>query len=130
MRETYSLQTPFGREEVDTPLQRTLDKVKMALRVTTDAFDDELKGLIQAAESDLLVAGVALPTGVRHADGVSVRRNESPSQRDPLILRAIITYCKLYFGEPDPQTYDRLKAAYDEQKAQLSMATGYVREGA
>jgi hypothetical protein len=28
------------------------------------------------------------------------------------------------FGEPDQ--YDRLKKSYDEQKAQLGMATGYT----
>jgi hypothetical protein len=31
------------------------------------------------------------------------------------------------FGELDKmEFYDRLKASYDEQKAQLSMATGYT----
>jgi hypothetical protein len=43
---------------------------------------------------------------------------------DAIVSRAITTYCKLNFGEPDE--YDRLKASYDEQKAQLSMATGYT----
>jgi hypothetical protein len=37
---------------------------------------------------------------------------------------AIVTYCKLNFGEPD--NYDKLKESYDEQKAQLSMADGYT----
>jgi hypothetical protein len=31
------------------------------------------------------------------------------------------------FGEPED--YDRLKASYDEQKAQLSTATGYTHWG-
>ena len=43
---------------------------------------------------------------------------------DAIVSRAITTYCKLNFGEPDD--YDRLKRSYDEQKAQLSMATGYT----
>lgn len=84
-----------------------LDKVKMALRVTTDAFDDELTILINSAKLDLGLAGVTLP-----------------STLDDICNLAIITYCKLHFGEPDD--YDRLKASYDEQKAQLSMATGYT----
>lgn len=84
-----------------------IDKVKMALRITTSAFDYELLDLIDAAQTDLGIAGVALPASL-----------------DPICERAIITYCKLHFGEPDG--YDRLKASYDEQKAQLSMATGYT----
>ena len=84
-----------------------LEKVKLALRIVTDAFDDELTDLIVAAQLDLGIAGVTLP-----------------AQIDAVVSRAIITYCKMHFGEPDE--YDRLKASYDEQKAQLSMATGYT----
>ena len=84
-----------------------LEKVKLALRITTDAFDDELNDLIEAAKLDLGIAGVNIP-----------------SEIDAIVQRAITTYCKVHFGEPDE--YDRLKASYDEQKAQLSMATGYT----
>ena len=84
-----------------------LDKVKKTLRVTTTAFDDEITDLIAAAKLDLGIAGVVLP-----------------STLDELCERAIKTYCQCNFGEPD--NYDRLKASYDEQKAQLSMATGYT----
>ena len=84
-----------------------LEKVKLALRITTDAFDSELNDLITAAQLDLGIAGVILPDELDSVCGV-----------------AIITYCKIHFGEPDE--YDRLKASYDEQKAQLSMATGYT----
>ena len=84
-----------------------LNKVKMALRITTTAYDDELKDLIEAAQLDLGIAGVVVP-----------------NQIDAIVSRAIITYCKMNFGTVDD--YDRLKASYDEQKAQLSMATGYT----
>lgn len=84
-----------------------LEKVKLALRITTDAFDDELNDLIEAAQLDLGIAGVVVPAEI-----------------DSIVTRAIITYCKLHFGEPSE--YDRLKASYDEQKAQLSMASGYT----
>lgn len=85
----------------------TLAAVKLALRVTTTAFDSELGDLISAALMDLGVAGV-----------------DYPSASDMLVKRAVITYCKMHFGEPDG--YDRLKASYDEQKAQLSTCTGYT----
>ena len=87
-----------------------LDKVRMALRISTTAFDCELTDLIAAAQSDLGIAGVALPTTL-----------------DEICERAIITYCKMSFGLPED--YDRLKASYDEQKAQLVTATGYTNWG-
>lgn len=88
-----------------------LEKVKLALRITTNAYDSELTDLIEAAKIDLGIAGVIVPI-------------TTYSNIDAIIQRAIVTYCKLNFGEPDE--YDRLKASYDEQKAQLSMATGYT----
>ena len=84
-----------------------LEKVKLALRITTTAYDSELTDLINSAKLDLGIAGVVLPT-----------------ELDSVCSTAVITYCRLHFGEPDD--YDRLKASYDEQKAQLSMATGYT----
>lgn len=87
----------------------TLDKVKKALRIVTDDFDDELTDLISAGLADMGIAGV---------NGVDAVED------DVLITKALITYCKVNFGEPDE--YDRLKASYDEQKAQLSMHTGYT----
>lgn len=84
-----------------------IERVKLALRITTYAFDQEIADLIDAALRDLGVAGVT-------NDDIT----------DPLIIRAVITYCKCNFGQPDD--YDRLKASYDEQKAQMSMATGYT----
>lgn len=87
-----------------------LDQVKMALRIKTTAYDSELTYLIAAAKLDLGIAGVVLP-----------------GELDELVTRAIITYCKLSFGIPED--YDRLKVSYDEQKAQLSTATGYTDWG-
>ncbi len=84
-----------------------LAKVKLALRISTDVYDSELNDLIEAAKLDLGVAGVVVPQTV-----------------DALVTKAIITYCKMSFGLPED--YDRLKRSYDEQKAQLSNATGYT----
>ena len=87
-----------------------LEKVRLALRITTTTFEEEIKDLIAAALADLGIAGVS---------------NEDES--DPLIIRAVVTYCKANFGEADE--YERLKASYDEQKAQLQIATGYTDWG-
>ena len=85
----------------------TLDKVKMGLRIKTTAYDEELADLITAAQLDLGIAGV-----------------EVPSTLDEIVTRAIVTYCKMSFGLPED--YDMLKKSYDEQKAQLVTATGYT----
>jgi hypothetical protein len=87
-----------------------LDDVKKALRLTTTAYDSELGDLISAGLADLGVAGVT-----------------EDDTTDALIKTAVITYCKIHFGSP--ADFDRLKRIYDEQKAQLSMATGYTDWG-
>ena len=84
-----------------------IDDARIALRLTTTAYDTELNRLINAAKLDLGIAGVTLPDTL-----------------DDICNTAIISYVLTNFGEPD--NYDRLKASYDEQKAQLSMATGYT----
>lgn len=84
-----------------------ISQAKMARRMTTTAYDTEVERLLKAALLDLGVAGV-----------------EVPETLDPLVETAAITYFLMRFGEPDE--YDRLKASYDEQKAQLQTATGYT----
>lgn len=84
-----------------------LAPVKLALRITTTAFDSEITDLIEAAKLDMGVAGVKLPDEV-----------------NKLVNQAVITYCKMNFGDPD--NYDRLKRSYDEQKAQLVTCTGFT----
>lgn len=86
-----------------------LTNCKTAMRITTDAFDDEISSYINAAEIDLGIAGVVYEAV------------------DDLVQKAIITYVRMSFG--NPPNYDRLKAAYDEQKAQLQTATGYTEWG-
>ena len=87
-----------------------LAAVKRALRLTTDAYDDELSELIQAALADLQVtAGVITP------------------DQDSLVLMAVKTYCRAHFGSPDD--YDQLVASYEAQKGALRIATGYTDWG-
>lgn len=86
--------------------------VKIALGVTGTDFDGMISDLIEAAKADLGITDIDV---------------ETIGESDPLMKRAIITYCRLnfsVFGLPDG--YDQLKRSYDEQKAQMSMATGYT----
>ena len=87
-----------------------LASAKMAKRITTTAFDDQITRLLQTAILDMGVAGVEVPDTI-----------------DALVETAAITYFLMHFGDPD--NYDRLKASYDEQKAQLSTCTGYTDWG-
>lgn len=84
-----------------------IESAKLAARITTDAFDPQIVDLLDAALLDLGVAGVIVP-----------------ADSDALAKQAAITYFLMNFGAPEE--YERLKRSYDEQKAQLSMCTGYT----
>lgn len=86
-----------------------LEKTKLALRITVSDYDTEIEGLVAAAQTDLGIAGVELPAAL-----------------DAVCERAVITYCKVHFSALSDGEWSRLKASYDEQKAQLSTATGYT----
>lgn len=86
-----------------------IDTCKMAMRITTTAYDSEINAYIDAAKLDLGIAGV------------------DTAVLDPLTEKAVLTYVRMSFGAP--ANYDQLKAAYDEQKAQLMNATGYTDWG-
>lgn len=88
-----------------------LQAVKLALAITVDAYDAELSALIQAALYDLQTNGV---------DALRM-------QADPLVLQAVKTYCRAHFHSPSD--YDRLLAAYEEQKGHLMHCTGYTDFG-
>ena len=87
-----------------------LSKVKKAIPITTDAYDQDLTDLIEAAKLDLTeTASIVLPDPL-----------------DALCERAIITYAKMHFLMDE---YAKLKPAYDEQKAQLSTSNRYTQWG-
>ena len=82
-----------------------ISAAKLALRITTTAFDTEIGTLLDAAYLDMGVAGI------------------EPESDDALVKTAAITYVRAHFGSP--ADYDRLKKSYDEQKAQMQTASGY-----
>ena len=61
------------------------DAAKKALRITVDAYDDEIRELIDAAIADLKIVDISWASDVT----------------DPLVRRAIITYVRVFFGSPD-----------------------------
>ena len=92
-----------------------LDRVKLALLISGNDFDSELTDMIDAAAKDLGIAGV---------DALVI----STDTNDALIIRAIITYCGYQFEivHGSLERSAAFKKSYDEQKAQMSMATGYT----
>lgn len=86
-----------------------IEKIKDRMRIVDPEFNDEIGELAESALRDLNIAGV---------DGTLALVTDS------LVFQAVVTYCRMHFGTPDD--YDRLKASYDEQKAQLQIASGYT----
>lgn len=84
-----------------------IESAKLAGRITTNAYDSQIEDLLETALLDLGVAGVVIPEDM-----------------GGLVRQAAITFFLMRFGDPD--NYDRLKASYDEQKAQLATCTGYT----
>ena len=87
-----------------------LEDVKDALRVSGDDLDIEIKDLIAAAKADLLISGV-------HESNII--------GADPLIKRAVITYCKAHFGYEDVNVSERFERAYIMLKQHLSLSGEY-----
>ena len=93
-----------------------LEKVKVACRVTTTAYDEELQDLMRAALADIAIPDI---------DSYLL---EECGDTQPLVQRAVITYCKMNFGfnALTEGQYNLLKASYDEQKAQMLMNSDYT----
>ena len=86
-------------------------ETKLAMRITTNAYNNEITRLIKAACLDLGIVDVDVEADTE----------------DELLKQAIITYVRLNFGTPED--YDKLKASYDEQKAQLISNHDYGLKG-
>lgn len=92
-----------------------LDKVKLSLLITTNAFDLELTDLIGAAFIDLNIGDVD-------------PEKTTSTTTDPAIIRAVCCYCGYQFEllHGSLERSAAYKKSYDEQKAQMSMASGYT----
>ena len=88
-----------------------LTDVKTALRVTNTAYDAEITTLIDAAKADLRLSGVS------HA-------SLAATTPDPLIQRAIITYCLGTFGMDNPDS-EKYMASYRSLQTHLALSAEY-----
>lgn len=89
-----------------------LKKVKLALRISSDSFDDELEDLIEAAKEDLF------------AGGVSDTALDSDSA---LISRAIVTYAKAHYGLANPDS-DKYYESYQNMREKLALSGRHNKE--
>lgn len=87
-----------------------LSKIKLALRITSNHFDDEISNLIDAAKKDLELAGVMVI-----------------DESDALIIRAITLYAKANFGYDNADS-EKFQKSYDLLKCSLSLAGDYNAE--
>ena len=87
-----------------------LERVKVANRITTNAYDAELTEMIEEAMADIRMKGIT-----------------ETAQSDPNIRRAVVLYCSIHHGQRDDR--DMLQKAYDDLKSRLGMRTGYTDWG-
>lgn len=87
-----------------------LAKVKLAMAITSNAYDEEIQDLIDAALLDLGVAGV-----------------NNALIHDKMIQRAVITYCRMMFHSP--ADFENLRWAYESLKGQMAISTPYTDWG-
>ena len=86
-----------------------LAKIKLALRISTNAFDTEIQTLIAAAILEMYKLGVV--TAVEDT-------------QDPQIISAVVAYCKWQFGNNEDA--DRWRDIYHIKLGQLKTMTGYT----
>ena len=100
-----------------------LQKTKLAMHIATTVFDSEILDLIAAAIADIRHCGPKFDASEVLANDGTVTDYQID---DPLVSRAVITYCRMMFGSP--ADFDRLKASYEAQKGQLRESSAYGME--
>ena len=84
-----------------------LTLVKLALRITTTAFDDELNMLINACLLEMAAMNVSVA-----------------EPYDEQVKAAVVAYCKWRFGNHEDK--DQWEKIYHTSLAQLKTMTGYT----
>lgn len=85
-----------------------LERIKTALRIDDDELIIELQDLINSAKADLYLSGI-----------------KKVEDDDPLIIRAIILYCKMEYSIDNNEVL-RYKSAYDMLKSHLALSIDYT----
>ncbi|MCR1952999.1 head-tail connector protein [Clostridium sp. DSM 100503] len=86
------------------------EKIKRNLRISIDAFDEDIRDLIEASKKDMKSHGV-----------------KKIEEDDPLIIRAVDLYCKGHFYL-DNKDAERYLESYESLRDHLSLAGDYSNE--
>ena len=89
-----------------------LELVKKALRITGNAFDDEIALLIDACIEEMRGLNVIVDT---YIDNTPISKQ---------VRTAIIAYCKWQFGDADNK--EQFEAIYHTKLAQLKTMTNFT----
>lgn len=103
-----------------------LSEAKMALRITSDAYDLEIASLLDAGAKDLASVGIVLPGTVAFTVSNGAVTDAS-TLTDSYVIRALITYVRVHFGSPPD--YDKVLESYDAQKKKLANTDAYTYWG-
>ena len=80
-------------------------KLRKRLRISSDAFDDEISDLASACQKDMKSSGI-------YGD-----------LKDPLYFQAVVLYEKAYFGTNEDA--EKMKEAYEALKISMSLSGEY-----
>lgn len=86
-----------------------LDKVKLALQITTDVFDSDIEENIAAARAEMIRSGIAA--------------EKANSNDDPLIIKAIKTFCQKEYN--DDNLSERFEQSWLYQLDNLRKSSEY-----
>ncbi len=84
------------------------EKVKLALRITNDALDDEIEDMIEEAREDMLRLGIA-----------------EAALDTALARRAVIAYCKSQYA-PDIAAADNLREVFRGALDEMRRSAAYM----
>ena len=86
-----------------------IDDVRRALRIKSEAFDAEIKTLIEACKIDMAMAGVS-----------------RISEADPTFMTACMQYCKANFGQDtEVSTRERWGKCYRALRDSMALSKEY-----
>jgi len=87
-----------------------LEKVRKALRITNEYFNDELNDLIDAALADMELSGI----------------KANAMTDDKLISRAVTLYSKAQFGLENKES-EKYQESYESLKRHLALSEDYTK---
>lgn len=88
-----------------------LEKVKFALRIQNNMFNEEVQDIIDACLLDLELSGVNVP---------------NKTENNKLITRSIILYAKSEFGLANADS-EKYKLSYEALKRHLALSEEYSK---